>query len=235
MEIDAVQILAELRRSGIAAPGVRMPTAALAAITDHLAKAPVFDAHVWALSSRAAHTLDEGLETACSTMETVATAPGMLDLVDQFTPLAEAYFGEPALLYSLNAFWTAPGPSVPNSNIQSWHRDRDDRKFLVMFIYGSDVLAPEDGTHLYARGSHRDDSANGGEVVEVRGQAGTIFFADTSGRHFGLKPTRGRRMMLWARWGVTDPPPVYLHDELAPVARVKVPHAYADHLHLVMR
>lgn len=235
MEIDAAQILAELQRTGIAAPGARMPSGTLATVIDHLRRAPVFDAHVWALSSREPHGLDEALETACSTMETVATAPGMLDLVDQFTPLAEAYFGEPALLYSLNAFWTAPGPSAPNRNIQSWHRDRDDRKFLVMFIYGSDVLAQEDGTHLYARASHRDDSTDGGEVVEVRGPAGTIFFADTSGRHCGLKPKRGRRLILWARWGVTDPPPVYRHDELAPVARGNVPHAYAEHLRLVMK
>jgi hypothetical protein len=235
MEINATRILSDLRRSGLAATGCRMPAPALAAIIDHLVQAPVFNAHVWALSDRTPHALDEGLETACSTMERVATAPGLLDLVDQFTPLAQAYFGEPALLYSLNAFWTAPGPSAPDSNIQSWHRDRDDRKFLVMFIYGSDVLTPDDGLHLYALGSHLDGSAEGGEVVEVRGPAGTIFFADTSGRHCGLKPTRGRRMILWARWGVTDPPPVYRHDELAPVARAQVPHAYAEHLRLVMR
>jgi hypothetical protein len=244
MSEQMTDIVEALWRDGIASPGWRVSDDALARIVSHLAAAPVYGAHVWAKSDRVPRRLDNAMEVACSTQETVLTAPGFLELADRFTPVAGAYFNEPALLYSVNAFWTAPGAAPPDDYIQDWHRDDDDRKFLVLFIYGSDVMEPGDGTHVYAlrtrRGmmgegavSKRPDASH--RIAEVSGRAGTLFLADTSGLHYGRKPVTGRRLILWARWGVSDPPPIYDVDELTPIDRAKVPYPYADHLRLVMR
>lgn len=232
-EISAETILHDLRTDGIAMD-YPMPKAILDPIIRHISKRPVYSGHVWAQSDRIGKGLNCGLETLCSTQETVLTAPGFLKYVDQATPYAEAYLQEPALLYSVNAFWTAPGKSDPHPYYQQGHRDQDDRKFLAMFIYGSDVLEEADGPHVYTVGSHKPDFRSI-DQRRVMGRAGTTFFADTSGIHYGAKPRQGRRLILWARWGVSEPPQSYINDELKPIDRKKVPYAYADHLRLVMR
>jgi hypothetical protein len=164
----------------------------------------------------------QGIETTSHDMADVVRAPYFLDFALSWTDLAEAYLGEFPRLYSVNAFWTRPGRSVPDPNIQEWHRDRDDRKFLVLFMYGSDVLADDDGPHCLAKGTHRMNDgrhrAPAGEPVErVYGPAGSFFFADTSALHRGIKPQRGERLLAWARWGVSDPPASYGWDKLSPV------------------
>lgn len=190
----------------------------------HLERVPHYPGHV--LSQGDGYGRDyewaQAHETTSHRMEDVVRAPYFLDFALSFTDLAEAYLGSFPRLYSLNAFWTRPGLGDPDPNIQEWHRDRDDRKFLVLFLYGSDVLADEDGPHCFARGTHRMNDGKhrepAGEPVErVYGPAGTFFFADTSGLHRGIKPVRGERLLAWARWGVSDPPASYGWDGLSPV------------------
>jgi hypothetical protein len=226
------QILLNLVRDGIVVAPLKMPRETLDPIIEHISRQPVYDAYLWARSSKQPYRLESDLETCCTTQETLLTAPGFLAFVDQFTPVAEAYLQEPALLYSLNAFWTNPGPSPPHPYYQQVHRDSDDRKFLVMFIYGSDVLHASDGPHIYGPGSHRGADST---PMQALGKAGTIILSDTSGLHMGAKPERGRRLIFWARWCVSEPPEAYVIDQLSPVDRQKVPHPYAEHLRLVMR
>ncbi|MBM3546393.1 MAG: phytanoyl-CoA dioxygenase family protein [Alphaproteobacteria bacterium] len=42
----------------------------------------------------------------------------------------------------------------------------------------------------------------GSQIVTITGAAGEGFMADTTGLHRGLPPTRGNRMMFWARYGL---------------------------------
>ena len=232
VQFDMTRIVLDLTRDGIVIAPVKMPQETLDPIIDHISAQPVYDSYLWSKSSKQPHPFESDLETCCTTFETVLTAPGFLAFVDQFTPLASAYFQEPALLYSVNAFWTKPGLAPPHPFYQEVHRDMDDRKFLVLFIYGSDVVEPSDGPHMYSPGSHR---GNGAQPVQAFGKAGTLIFADTYGLHMGLKPERGRRLIFWARWGVSEPPKAYIEDQIYPVDRSMVPHPYADHLRLVMR
>lgn len=169
-------------------------------------------------------------ETVSHNMEDVLTAPHFLPFALQphIWDEVEAYLGEQPKLYSFNGFWTRPGTAPDDPNIQRWHRDRDDRKFIALFMYGTDILSEADGPHLFAKTSHRRNDGqhrepNGTERVErIFGRAGTCFMADTSGLHYGVKPQRGERLLCWARWGISDRPQSYDWDALKPVPASKL-------------
>lgn len=144
--------------------------------------------------------------------------PGLLDFLMPLTEEAEDYFdGESALLYSINAFWKKPGGH------EQWHNDTDDRKIFALFMFGTDILTREDGTHGYIPGSHKWSieekqpynenikQPDEKDAVYFYGPAGTWFITDTWGLHNGVAPAQGKpaRMLLWSRWGVSDPPKSY--------------------------
>ena len=130
-------------------------------------------------------------------------------------------------MYSLNAFWSRPGNADDNPDIQKWHRDRDDTKFLALFMLATSVAIEKQGAHLYAKGTHRHgDTGNHaprGEPIErITGPAGTCWLADPSGLHVGLKPRMGERLLAWARWGVSYKPRSYGWDQLEPVPASRI-------------
>lgn len=219
-------VLEALRRDGIARIA---PFAGVAEFVAHLAARSVYNAHVRAKASEPPLPLDRALAERrwpafCSDMIDVVLAPGFFELALSTFGLAELYFGEFPRLYSMNAFWTQRTDGAPYKDTHAWHRDLDDRKQFVLFVLGTDVAAPEDGAHLYQRGSHE---AEFGEVETIVGPAGTAFLVDTRGLHLGVPP-RDRRMIAWARWGVSDPPVSYEWDRLSPVPRGSLGARYPD-------
>jgi hypothetical protein len=167
----------------------------------------------------------ENFPVTCHRPEAVLSAPGFFALTTSFLPVAEEYLGVAPLLYSVNAFWTRPTKKAPNPHIQQWHRDRDDLKFLVLFVYLTDVEHVSDGAHFFATGSHRqNDQQNRApqaseEVEVIFGPAGTMFLADTSGIHMGEVPWLGKspRGIAWARFGVSERPAAYGWDKTTAV------------------
>ena len=164
----------------------------------------------------------EECDVWCHDMATVVTAPYFWELGLSLFPTVAAYLetDEPRL-YSMNAFWARPSAAAPMRDLQTFHRDHDDERFVALFVYGTDVLEPADGPHRFVRGSHtfREDDGNN-DSMNVYGPAGTAFLADTRGLHMGMKPTRGERLILWARWCVSERPWSYDQDRLAPVTAV---------------
>lgn len=90
----------------------------------------------------------------CHSMTDIVRAPHFFEYAMMGFDIAREYFGETPRLYSMNCFWTQPASSQ-YADTHSWHRDADDRKQLAMFLYGADVVLPENGAHLYQRGTHR--------------------------------------------------------------------------------
>lgn len=159
----------------------------------------------------------------CHDMGDVTRAPLLLEAALSVHGIARAYLDSKPYLYSLNAFYCEPNAN-PKPDIQDWHRDADDTKFLALFIYGTDVLTDDDGPHQFAVGTQR-----GGEErrrTSVYGTAGTMFLADTSGLHRGLVPKTNRRMLAWARWGVSCPPASYQWDGLKPLPKAEIGERY---------
>lgn len=215
------RILDQLYWRGIAMTGVMPKTDEFTAA---LRGAEQFPGHVMAQGNGVALEPDAALpEVTSHRMRDVLAAPHFFSFAVKFTPLVAKFFGEPPLMYSFNAFWTRPGATPPDVNIQKWHRDRDDRKFVALFLYGTEVQTEEQGPHYFVNASHRtyDDGnrppAGFEEIQRVVGPAGQTFLEAPRGLHMGVKPTQGERLLAWARWGVSEKPRSYEWDKLEPV------------------
>lgn len=163
----------------------------------------------------------------CAHQDVVVGAPHLFEHALNMNYIARAYFGgERPLLYSMNAFWTQPATTAYRDT-HEWHRDPDDHKQMCMFIYGEDVMVPENGAHFYQVGTqmrhvpehlatrpeleenmHRVNASMGRPLNQCPpektavflGPAGTTFLTDPSGIHVGARPNK-LRMLIWARWG----------------------------------
>jgi hypothetical protein len=225
------RMLAEIRRDGITvAPSLTQKD--ISDVNEHLSKCTVYNAHVKAKSTESCLQTEAIVQNRwpmfCADMADVVLAPHLFELMLGYYEFAKDYFGgEQPYLYSMNAFWTQPASGPQYQDTHGWHRDGDDRKQMVVFVFGNDVPTPADGGHLYQKGTHTsmDDAALGRDfrspppdiVRGVFGGAGTVFVSDTKGLHMGLRPAHKPRMLAWGRWGVSNPPQSYVWDKLSPV------------------
>ena len=174
--------------------------------------------------------------STCWAPEDILKAPHFFEFALQFRFLAKDYLEQDPLLYSVNAFTTYPISGPMNPDIQDWHRDKDDTKFLALFVYLSDVLRDEDGAHYYQVGTHTGSGI--GPLKTILGPAGTAFIADGRGLHMGVRPHSAPRTLAWARYGVSDPPASYLWDKQQPVSKAvlgdRYPYQLQHLLHLVV-
>lgn len=152
-----------------------------------------------------------GSECICIPTADAVCSPHLLERALAMTDVASAYLGrDPAVAYSANVFWTRPGPAGSRPDIQEFHVDSDDVRFLAMFVYLSDVETDAQGP--------QDLVGPDGVQRTIRGPAGTVFLADTSRLHRGRKPSQGERGLAWWRWGVSDRPEANRWDNIEPVS-----------------
>ncbi len=150
-----------LRTRGLAALGQPLGRAQVDEIHRHFAATPCFAAHIAAKGDGVARTLEEcqalGPQASYRLADIVA-APHLIELANRedVLTLMESYLGCVPSIYSMNAFWTFPGHADLIPGLQTWHRDMDDFRFCTMFVFLTD-LAPGDGAHYFARGTHRID------------------------------------------------------------------------------
>lgn len=149
-------------------------------------------------------------ECVCVHTDDAIVAPHLFERGLALTDVASEYLGrDPAVAYSANAFWTRAGRAALRDDIQSFHVDSDDVRFLAMFCYLTDVQEPGDGP--------QDLEGPDGIKRTIYGQAGTVFLADTMRSHRGRKPTHGERGIYWWRWGVSDRPAANAWDKIEPI------------------
>lgn len=88
----------------------------------------------------------------------VPKAPGLLEVLNDpsLIDLIEQYLGCVPTLYSLKAWWTFPADKPEMTNVQFFHRDTDDGRFLTPFLYLTDV-GPDGGPYEVVPGSHSLD------------------------------------------------------------------------------
>lgn len=131
--------------------------------------------------------------------------------------IANAYFGMYARLRHFNVWYNFPTTGAARTS-QLWHKDREDRLILKVFVYLADVRASS-GPFSYVPATHRKgrvrDSAESfleGDVrrstdeqmarlvpqpswVSAIGPVGTVVFADTHGYHKGGLVREAERVM----------------------------------------
>lgn len=216
-------VVEELRAVGMARVA-RLPGGMVEEVNAYLTSRPVYaDAHV----PQTARNRGEGAtarhlvptsECLCVHNDDALLAPHLLELALSMTDVAAEYLGAEPVLYSANAFWTRPGAGAPRGDIQEFHRDADDSRFLAMFTYLTDVLSEADGPHQLI--------GPDGTTRTVLGPAGTVLLSDTSHEHRGLKPRTRERGVHWLRWGVSELPDAYTWDGLAPIPHSRLGSRY---------
>jgi len=132
-----------------------------------------------------------------------------------FADIAREYLQCEPILDAVTMWWSLSVPSnlqEQSAAAQLFHFDLDRLSFLKFFFYLTDVT-PENGPHCYVSGSHRgfrdaklqrdgrfsDEEIKAyypSEEVQIIGQKGTIFVADTKGFHKGLPLESGERLIF---------------------------------------
>lgn len=154
--------------------------------------------------------------------------PKMIDLItnEEIIKKASSFLNAPATLSLLLPMWSFPHKEKNPINMQLFHRDADDYKFVKFFILLSDVELGE-GEQVYLKRSNTannlppelynierysdqiiDHYAAEFEKVKVFGKAGANWFADTYGIHRGTVPSTRPRLLLQLQFSY-NPVPIF--------------------------
>ena len=171
-------------------------------------------------------SIPEHVKLGRHTTEDNLRCPHMVDLVtnDKLLNMASEYLGAPATLSLLLPLWSFPNTADNPINMQLFHRDSDDYKFVKFFIFLNDVAKGE-GEQIYIKGSN-DGKKLPQSLYEIRrytsneiysffskeqsltltGSAGTNWFADTYGIHRGTQPKTNKRLLLQLQFTLSEVP-----------------------------
>ena len=154
--------------------------------------------------------------------------PGMADLItdEEIIKKASTYLGAPATLSLVLPMWSFPYKNKNPINMQLYHRDADDYKFVKFFVYLSDVDLGE-GEQVYIEGTNNlktlpksmyeikrysqseiDQHLSNQDKMTICGPTGTSWFADTYGIHRGTVPTTKNRLILQLQF-TYSPVPIF--------------------------
>ncbi len=148
--------LAGLRKAGIAPAPVRIEAGQCAEVVDYFTRTSCHAAHVPAYSDGGARPVAEVAKASTYGSYTLADslrAPHVAELAlhPGMLALAAAYLGCLPSLYSINTFWTFPVGKPGLSH--EFHRDEDDYRFMVVFIYWT-AVEPGEGEFYFIEGTH---------------------------------------------------------------------------------
>jgi len=144
-------------------------------------------------------------------------SPHILELANdrRLLELATSYIGCKPTISQLGLRWSFPVEGE-RSDLQTFHRDSEDWRYLKVLVYLTDV-GPRDGPHIFVRGTHTTKASmrlhvqSDSEVVDqygndalvvATGERGFGFAVDTSGVHKGARPTEKPRLMLQIQYSM---------------------------------
>ncbi len=86
----------------------------------------------------------------------VVRAPHLMNIAadNKLLSIVQQHLGAPAIVLSLAAWWSYTIDEI--SDVQVFHRDRDDFRACKLFLYLNDV-GPNDGPHIFVKNSHKPD------------------------------------------------------------------------------
>ena len=129
--------------------------------------------------------------------------------------IARAYLGCCPTISGIYLQWSFPARHQ-TADVQYFHRDPDDWRFLKLFVYLTDV-DEESGPHEFVLGSHRSSGRifskpyaeeevervyGRDQIIKITGPKGTTFIEDTWGIHRGRVPLARPRLLLQVQYSV---------------------------------
>lgn len=222
---DLAAVRGDLDRDGFAVLDQQLDADTVAALTDLATQAQcrVVGRRGAPVAEPARFDPEQPLATRYELPEvTILADPAAQALaVDEgFRRIAGSYLRAEPVNDMVSMWWTAPADEVDlSAAAQLFHADRDRLSFVKFFVYLTDV-GPDDGPHVYVRGSHHDRPARlradrrfsddevlehyaPDDLVSVEGPAGTVFVADTLGLHKGTTPTSGVRLVFQVEYATS--------------------------------
>lgn len=212
-------LLHELKEQGVVKLNGALSDSQCAEIVQYLSDKPVYDRK---------HTIDRAFSQAQPAdmafgiyfPQNVLECPHIMEFVSspEIVQLAADYLGCAPTLSCLGVQWSFP-TNAPR-DVQKFHRDSEDWKYLRFLTYLTDV---EDGCgpHVYIKGSHRDrlplrlkfyqadeisQQYGNDRFAQIFGSRGTAIAADTSGIHKGELPTTRPRLILTFTFAILPNP-----------------------------
>lgn len=165
-------------------------------------------------------TIDDvpaGIRIADYSTNDLIEAPHILGLANSpsLLRIAASYIGCKPTISALGLRWSFPNSSI-GTDVQAFHRDSDDWRYMKILVYLTDVDEGA-GPHVYVKGTHlaklsaklrhykdRDiENQYGSErTIVATGKAGFGFAVDTSGIHKGQVPMSSARLMLQIQYSI---------------------------------
>lgn len=173
-------------------------------------------------------TVPKNIKLGRHTIRDNLLCPNVIELItnERLAKVASSYLGCPATLSLVLPMWSFPQGENEPINMQLFHRDADDYKFVKFFVLLSDVELGE-GEQVYIRRSHTEDDLPKDMFKIVRypeeqvfkyfsreltktisGKSGTSWFADTYGIHRGTVPKTKPRLILQLQYSY-NPVPIF--------------------------
>lgn len=137
---------------------------------------------------------------------------------------AAMHIGAWPKIIDVSVWQTNPGDGGDPA-AQKWHRDLDDWRACKLFVYLTDV-GPKQGPHMFVPGSHRpelfeirglppdrfftsagrgmDSTIDAIPHLEVQGEAGMTFLANTYCYHRGKPVEEGHRIIFQVCYGLME-------------------------------
>lgn len=211
---DDRRVVATLRRSGWTPLPPLLDNAQVAQVLEYLKQKELTAGDGTRFKSDAP---PPNVSLASFPIATVLHCPHVMELMNrpQILAIARNYLGCTPTISGLRIDWSCPTAGGPG-DVQQFHRDYDDWRFLKLFMYLTDV-DDESGPHEFVAGSHvysgrirarpyakealqREYGAD--QLVRVHGKTGTCFMVDTWGIHKGNVPMHAPRMMLQIQYSL---------------------------------
>jgi len=206
--------LSSLVRDGCAGLGAMLDPAQVQEIHNFLADKEMLSSAGDPVTT-SAYPQDVGV--AAYPLATILACPYLLDLANAhwIIALASAYLGCKPTISSIGLRWFFPNGSR-QTDVQHFHRDPDDWRFLKFFVYLTDVTM-RTGPHLFVRTSHRGagdlrchiysrdeiEQKYGAEQIQpFLGDKGTGFIANTRGIHCAAAPLDGPRLIFQVQYSL---------------------------------
>ncbi len=140
------QLLKGLRDVGIVKSPVAPSKDACREVVNYFSNTRCYNAHTPVYGDKVLRTPQDTAKHfnyGSYTLDQVIKCPHLLEfaLNNDILDIVGGYLGCLPTLYSMNTFWTFP---ISNPGLtHDYHRDEDDYKFLVVFVYWTDVEAGE--------------------------------------------------------------------------------------------
>ena len=154
--------------------------------------------------------------------------PYVIELItnEKILNLASSFLGAPATLTNLLPMWSFKDPKNNPVNMQLFHRDSEDYRFIKIFVFLSDV-EENDGEQVYIEKTNKietlplelykiqrypndliDKFLGTSSIVKITGKAGCSWATDPYGIHRGTVPTNKHRLLLQMQFSY-QPIPIF--------------------------